>query len=104
MRKAKLYKVTLPDGSACHGGSGKWYLPKGKKPGKWMPAVKNPACCRRGYHLVTAEQLLGWLDKEGLCVWEAEARGAVDAEEDKSAHEQARLIRKVGDWLRRGTR
>jgi len=97
-KKTKLYKVTSADGSACHGGSGKWTLPRGGHPGKWMPSIADPSLCRHGYHLVTAEQLLKWLDKPNLVVWEAEGRGPSEHSGDKSAHGEARLLRKVGRW------
>ena len=102
--KAKLYKVLLPGGKPAHGGSGKWHLPVGRKPGKWMSDVKDPVCCERGYHLVTAIQLLAWLDREGLEVWEAEGAGAHTEQEDKSAWERARLVQKVGVWTERTAR
>ena len=47
-----IYKVLASDGTPCHGGSGKWFMPKGKRPGKWMPAIKDIQPCARGYHFV----------------------------------------------------
>ena len=101
--KAKLYKVLWRNGEPAHGGSGKWHLPKGKRPGKWMPQIEDPTCCRRGYHLAAAGQLLQWLSP-GLVVWEAEGRGAHHDKYDKSAWAEARLVRKVGVWTEQKAR
>jgi hypothetical protein len=30
-----FYKLTAPDGSPIHGGSGAWGLPRGSRPGRW---------------------------------------------------------------------
>ena len=90
-----IYKVLASDGTPCHGGSGKWFMPKGKRPGKWMPAIKDIQPCARGYHFVNLEQLPTWL---GPTLYEVEVRGQVTHLADKSVAEQARLIRKVEIW------
>ena len=90
------YKVLAADGvSPQHGGSGKWFIPKGKRMGKWMPAIKDIQPCARGYHFVNIEQLPQWI---GPTLYEIEVRGQVIHEADKSVAEQARLIRKVETW------
>jgi hypothetical protein len=90
------YKVLAADGiSPQHGGSGKWFIPKGKRMGKWMPAIKDIQPCERGYHFVNIEQLPQWL---GPTLYEIEVRGQVIYQADKSVAEQARLIRKVETW------
>ena len=90
------YKVLAADGvSPQHGGSGKWFIPKGKRVGKWMPAIKDIQPCARGYHFVNIEQLLQWL---GPTLYEIEVRGQVIHQADKSVAEQARLVRKVETW------
>jgi hypothetical protein len=90
------YKVLAADGiSPQHGGSGKWFIPKGKRMGKWMPAIKNIRPCARGYHFVNIEQLPQWL---GPTLYEIEVRGQIIHQADKSVAEQARLIRKVETW------
>jgi hypothetical protein len=89
---ATLYKVLDPGGRCRNGGTGTWHLPKGNRPGKWMPRVPNPVACERGYHVCTALQLLtgNWLGPE---IWIVEVRGAADySANDKSCHEQARII------------
>ena len=90
-----IYKVLASDGTPCHGGSGKWFMPKGKRPGKWMPAIKDIQPCVRGYHFINLEQLPTWL---GPTLYEVEVRGQVIHLADKSVAEQARLIRKVEIW------
>src|SRR5208282_6231935 len=90
------YKVLAADGvSPQHGGSGKWFIPKGKRIGKWMPAIKDIQPCTRGYHFVNIEQLPHWL---GPTLYEIEVRGQIIHEAYKSVAEQARLIRKVETW------
>jgi hypothetical protein len=90
------YKVLAADGvSPQHGGSGKWFIPKGKRVGKWMPAIKGIRPCARGYHFVNIEQLPQWL---GPTLYEIEVRGQVIHQADKSVAEQARLVRKVETW------
>jgi hypothetical protein len=92
----KIYKVLASDGvSPHHGGSGKWFVPKGKRPGKWMPVIKDIQPCERGYHFVNLEQLPTW---SGPTLYEVEVRGQVIHRADKSVAEQARLIRKVETW------
>ena len=48
----QLYKVLAEDGSAYHGGRGRWALPANGAPGAWMPRIAGPLePCMRGYHL-----------------------------------------------------
>jgi len=95
MAPMKWYKVVAVGGSPVNGGSGKWKLPRGKRPGAWMPPVASPVACERGYHLTDAAHLLGWL-RTGAAVYEAEGRGAADNQSDKTAFAEARLLRLVG--------
>jgi hypothetical protein len=95
-QKTTFYKVLAVDGvSPQHGGSGKWFLPKGKRAGKWMPKIDNIKPCQRGYHFVMLSQLPQWL---GPTLYELEVRGEVINLSDKSVAQQARLIRKVDTW------
>ena len=90
------YKVLAVDGvSPQHGGSGKWFVPKGGRVGKWMPAIKDISPCSRGYHFVTLEQLPRWI---GPTLYEVEVRGQIIHESDKSVAEQARLVRRIETW------
>ena len=101
MTKITYYKVLAADGcSPAHGGTGKWFLPKGKRVGKWMPAIK-PVLCQQGYHFVTLDQLPRWI---GPTLYEIEVRGEVLTAEDKSVAEQARLIKRVDTWNEKNLR
>ena len=87
------YKVLAVDGiSPQHGGSGKWFVPKGKRVGKWMPAIKDISPCSRGYHFATIEQLPKWV---GPTLYEIEVRGQIIHASDKGVAEQARLVRRI---------
>ena len=57
-----LYKVLGPHGEAMNGGRGKWFLPRGGRPGQWMPRIEGRLVpCSNGYHLCRAKDLLTWL-------------------------------------------
>jgi len=102
MTDVTLYKVLGNKGVAHHGGSGRWHLPHGKRPGKWMPAVKGDiALCSNGYHLIPATSLLEWL---GPTLYEAEGRGDQQTDSTKLAFREARLIRKFEHWNDRNAR
>ena len=101
MREQTLYKVLDEKGCAFHGGHGKWHLPSGKRPGKWMPEIKDIVPCRRGYHVVTLAQLPEWL---GPALYEVEVRGERIDQANKSVVSQARLIRRVVTWNERTAR
>jgi len=90
-----LYKLLSADGRACNGGLDQWSLPQRGKPGKWMPSIKNPKLCSRGYHGVPIEYVLDW---KGDTLWEMEVRGAADVSPEKTAAESARLIRRIPGW------
>ena len=97
-----FYKVLSGDGSAYHGGTGKWFLPKGKRPGKWMPVIKNIEPCQRGYHLCEGiPDLLEWL---GPVIYVAEYRGESIRAENKIVVSEARLLRRVEGWNERTAR
>ena len=89
--------------NGTHGsyGHGEWYLPVGKRPGKWMPKVK-PALCVSGYHV--CRDLSEVLMHPGPELYEAEVRGEHVDGDNKSAWEQARLIRRVPEWNERTLR
>ena len=89
----QLYKV-LGDGGQPHIGGGVWYLPKGKRPGKWMPKVANIIMCTSGYHLVDAAHIVDFLNY-GYHIYEAEGRGACLQDTDKSCWDEARLVREL---------
>ena len=90
-----LYKTL--DGTAGSYGNGDYsdYLPKGKRPGKWLPKV-TPELCESGYHYCTDP--LYCLSHYGPDLYEVEVRGKVVSGGDKCAAEQMRLVRRVDCW------
>lgn len=95
MKAEKFYKVLSADGAACNGGNGKWFLPEGNRPGKWMPPVEGIIeACLNGYHLVKRDSLINWLHES---IYEAEGRGDCDIDSDKTAFREARLITRL-NW------
>ena len=91
----ELFKVLGPTAEAIHGGAGQWHKPHGKRPGKWMEAIADPKCCRRGYHLVETYALPRWL-RSDCTIWLAEGRGASHTDgSGKTAYSQARLTRRL---------
>ena len=88
----KLYKILDAKGRPCNGGKGQWFLPKGNRPGKWMPFIENIVPCQSGYHLCRQKDLLDWLNET---IWVAEARGGRVLCENKVVVRQARLIKKL---------
>ena len=95
-----LYKILSPAGTACHGGTGTWNLPKGGKPGEWMPHVPCVGLCMRGYHLLDAAHLLEW---NLLAIWTAEGRGEHLTDGSKHVYSEARLLRRTA-WDDRSAR
>src|SRR5271165_6484754 len=94
-----LYKILKNDGSACHGGTGKWSLPKDGVPGEWMPEISD---VKRGYHVVKAHDIINWLDE---AIFEVEVKGLVyDDKEGKGVCESARLLRQLPTWNERTMR
>jgi len=88
-----LYKTM--DGTAGAYGHGEWFMPVGKRPGKWMPKV--PAVlCESGYHY--CDDPLDLLHHYGPDLYEIEVRGEVVRGDNKSCAEQARLLRRVPAW------
>src|SRR5579859_4989977 len=93
MSESKLFKV-LTDGKSCHGGTATWKLPKGDKPGAWMPSIAGSLkSCEIGYHLTT-DPARWWIG--GATLYEAEYDGeTVGDGSDKIAARKARLLREV---------
>jgi len=96
-----LCKV-LVDGRSCHGGNMEWSLPSVKGPGKWHQFDGQIEICRSGLHLTTApyQSWMLW----GARVYEAEAQGIIEWQEDKCVCRRARLIREVAEpwWTEAG--
>ncbi len=71
------------------------YLPKGDKPGKWLPAVDALEMCNSGYHVCDADHLPEWANAN---LYEVEVKGRKLEGDDKSAHRQIRFVRKIDTW------
>jgi len=97
-----LFKATGTNATPCHGGRGKWHKPHSqKRPGKWMPLIKDIYPCRKGYHVCEGEQVLKWINKE---LYEVEIRGEQIKQENKIVAQQARLVRRITTWNDRTAR
>jgi hypothetical protein len=68
------YKVISEDNKSCNGGDFDWtpYLPKGTKPGKWTPKIKDTKECCKGYHVT---QYWNMWYKEDCRIFECEVKG-----------------------------
>ncbi len=96
------YKFLNEDGSTPQG-FGAWRLPKGTRPGKWMPALTGDiVLCRNGYHVMSPTQLVHWLGAPAL--YAVEVRGDSDSDAGKFAFRQARLFYRVEAWNQRTAR
>lgn len=97
-----LFKVLNEDGTAFHGGTSKWHLPRDGQPGEWMPPVNgNLVLCENGYHLCRAQDLVNWL---GPAIFEPEYCGERLDGNDKITVRQARLLRCFLSWDERVAR
>ena len=89
------YKILGPNGRPFHGGKGRWHLPQGRRPGRWMPRIKELIPCAWGYHVVRRSRVLEWLGPE---IWVCEIDGRRIIYDDNIVVERARLLYKVGGW------
>jgi hypothetical protein len=71
------------------------YLPKGSKPGKWLPKIESLEMCSSGYHVT---DFSGWRTWRNAEMYEVEVRGDSLAGNDKTAHQQMRFVRKIDAW------
>lgn len=91
----KYYKVLHMQGQCMHG-TGCWFLPSGKRKGKWMPKIETLKVCRSGYHLARRRNLLEWIGPE---MFEVEVKpGEMIKRNSKVVVGQARLIKKMEFW------
>jgi hypothetical protein len=92
-----LYKVLREDGSAHHGGRGRWPLPAGDEPGEWLEVKGALIPCKRGLHLCRPQDLVHWL---GPAIFVAEYDGDELVEDgNKIVVRRARLLRRTA-WDR----
>jgi hypothetical protein len=82
------FKVLDYDGSAFHGGRGKWTK------GRWRSVRGRLDPCRNGLHLCTLEQLLLWL---GPTIWRAEVHpdSEIIEDRDKVVVRKARVVERL---------
>jgi len=96
------YKYLNADGTPYNGGAGTWHLPKGGRPGRWMPKILNLVPCKSGYHGCREQDLLSWY---GPTLWLMEYREPfVIHEDNKIVASQARLISQFTTWNERTQR
>jgi hypothetical protein len=97
---ATAWKGLNPDGSPCHGGSGKWDLPKKGKPGKWRTEKGPLRLCFPGtLHLsATTYQLLSWLNCPAIYVAEYDEHGPIVCTADEIGVLRSRLLYRCEHW------
>lgn len=98
-----LFKVLNEDGTSCHGGKGRWPLPRGDRPGAALSVRGTLIPCENGLHLCRLDDLLEWL---GPAIWLAQVPDGVEeiACPDKVVVRTARLERRLTTWNRRTAR
>ncbi len=72
MKNKTFYKVISIDNKAINGGNFDYtdYLPKGNKPGKWLPEIKDLKECESGYHITNYWNM--WINSEDNKIFEVE--------------------------------
>ena len=84
-----LYKITGPDGSSCHGGTGKWRL------NRWRGVRGRLVPCRNGIHLCRAQDLPRWVANGTL--WRCEVDGEQIVHKDcKVVVRRAQPVERIG--------
>ena len=71
------------------------YLPKGGKPGKWLPKVEKLELCASGWHGCEDGDIVQYLNAN---IYEIETRGEVVTGDDKFTAQQIRFVRKFEGW------
>ncbi len=94
MTEPTYFKVLNEDGTACHGGSGRWPLPNGG-PGYPLTVEGKLIPCRNGLHLCREQDLVLWL---GPAIYVAQYRGGRIDEDDKIVVRKARLLQRLDTW------
>ena len=77
------------------------YLPKGNKPGKWLPKIDDLEMCARGYHACLKQDLFEWVNDDLYIV---ELRGKKIKDENKIVAQEMRLVCKVKGWNEKNLR
>jgi len=71
------------------------YLPKGKRPGKWLPKVEELIICKSGYHACKDADIIGSLNSK---IYEIEIRGKIVEDGDKLTTQQIRFVQYCNNW------
>jgi hypothetical protein len=97
----KYYKLLNEDGTTPLLGF-QWPMPKGDKPGKWLPPIEGKLIpCGNGYHVLRLEDLLEWY---GRILVEVEIKRRAVRSGNKSVVRQARVVRVISGWNDRNLR
>lgn len=94
-----FWKVTEAGGKPMFG-HGQYYLPVKQEdgtwlPGEWMPDVRDPLPCWRGYHVCKDSDVMEWVGAE---MYEAEIGGPIAVAYGKIAVTRIRLLRRFLPW------
>lgn len=68
------------------------YLPKGNRPGKWLPTKKKIFMCAYGYHAATLERCTSWFNDR---MFEVELAGKIEEGMDKVVAQRMRFLREI---------
>ena len=81
------------------------YLPKGKRKGKWLPAIEDELeTCKIGYHACKPDQLLEWCNAK-LYEVEYKDEPVEDSEDsDKVNGNQIRFVKQIKTWNEKSAR
>ena len=71
------------------------YLPKGKRPGKWLPKVEELIICHSGYHACKDADIIGHLNSK---IYKVEIRGKIVEDGDKLTTQQIRFVQYCNNW------
>ena len=93
MTTTPLFKLTDAKGGPVHGGSGKWSLPKGARPGAWREVTGKLVPCSNGLHVLRGQDISHWL-REGV-LWNVEVGTEQIDHGDKIVVRKARLLSKA---------
>ena len=81
-----------------------WHLPKGRRPGKWMPKIDKLILCKSGYHIVMTKDLFRWFHL-GERLFEIEVKGEVRGKYwHKCLAHEARIVKQVINWNKKSRR
>ena len=96
------YKFLQADNTGEYSGFDYYdYLPKGGKPGKWLPKVESVIMCETGYHVCKKKDLLEWRNENLYIV---DVRGEMVEGNDKSAFQQMRFVKRLNGWNEKNLR